>query len=275
MTLAPLARVIDEFLVIVGLPRSGTTLLTALLDAHPRICLFYEPWNSSSPRPAVPSDVEEFRTAMLGRFGLRVREPVHVTGFKETSIEPGSIGWAASVADSIARSCRVHVIWIHRDPIHCVLSKLEAARKWWGWPNAHLTRDTLIDELRQLTPRFQELHELASKHGGVVVPYESLVQDPAAVLSQLLGAIGEHFLPAQLDYYRAGPQPKVMGDVEVAERPAAVSVDSALARAAEAEAHRELIASVWTSPEFSRLREESRAILSGKRGVASSPGPVR
>ena len=266
-----LARVIDEFLVVVGLPRSGTTLLTALLDAHPRICLFYEPWNSSDPRPTVPADVEEFRASMLQRYGLRVREPAHITGFKETSIEPGSIAWAARVADSIARSCRVHAVWIQRDPIHCVLSKLEAARKWWGWPEAHLTRDSLIDELRQLSPRFRELRQLVLEHRGLIVSYEALVADPAAVLSQLLGAFGERFEPAQLDYYRAGRQPKVMGDVEVATRPAPVSVEPARARDAEAAAHRELIESVWASPEFSWLREESSALLAleGVRRLAA------
>ena len=60
---------IERFLGVVGLPRSGTTLLTALLDAHPAIALYYEPFNASKKsRVPVPSDLRHFCEVMEGHF---------------------------------------------------------------------------------------------------------------------------------------------------------------------------------------------------------------
>ena len=47
---------ITRVVLLVGLPRSGTTLAAALLDAHSRCTTAYEPWNSglaSTENPAL------------------------------------------------------------------------------------------------------------------------------------------------------------------------------------------------------------------------------
>ena len=42
---------IEKFVCLLGLPRSGTTIATAIIDAHSAVEMFYEPWNSSRKTP--------------------------------------------------------------------------------------------------------------------------------------------------------------------------------------------------------------------------------
>ncbi len=256
----------DKFVAIVGLPRSGTTLLAALIDAHPRVCLYYEPWNASPKgRPPVPATPDAFAEWMERRFHIRIGPHQRITGFKETTILPESTAWAIATIDAIAPVCPTQVVWIFRDPMLCLLSKIEGARKWWGYPDSAVTHDSLLRYLSQTEASLRALESVATRHRGLLVRYESLVADPAATLTQLMSGIGEAFDPAQLEYHLAGPQPhKVMGDPEVASQPAPISVEREHRRVAEAEQYRALFESVRAKhPEFAlvhAIAERVRAL---------------
>jgi hypothetical protein len=256
----------DKFVAIVGLPRSGTTLLAALLDAHPRVCLYYEPWNASPKgRPPVLATPDAFAKWMGRRFHIRIGPRERVTGFKETTILPDSTAWATATIDAIARVCPMHVVWIFRDPMLCLLSKIEGARKWWGYPDSAVTRDSVLGYLRETEASLRALESVATRHRGLLVRYESLVADPVATLTDLMSGIGEAFDPAQLEYHLAGPQPhKVMGDPEVASQPAPISAERERRRSAEAEQHRALFELVQAAhPEFAlvhAIAERVRAL---------------
>ncbi len=255
---------IDLFLGIVGLPRSGTTLLTALLDAHPRIELYYEPWNASpKQRPAVPRDLAAFLDAMVRRFGIVPGGATHITGFKETSISAASRDWAIATLDRLAPRIETLALWIYRDPIHCLLSKLEGARRWWGQPDARMTREVLEQSLRESADSIAVFRSLAKRVPTALVQYDSLVAEPAAALADVMEALGERLDPTQLEYYRAGPQPqRVMGDVGVARDPRPVSASAAQRRAMEAQAHAALVGEVIEAPGFAWLREQCHELAS-------------
>ncbi len=253
---------IPRFLAVVGLPRSGTTVLTALLDAHPHLCLYYEPWNASRKQPPpVPEGFDALVAWLSNRFGSAPASTARIIGFKETTILPGSARWAIETVDRIACERPTHVVWIFRDPILCLLSKLDGARKWWGHPDAHFSEAVLVSYLREATGALRALQSLVERHRGLVVQYEALVREPAPVLARLMEEIGEQFLPAQLEYHRAGPQPhRVMGDVEVASDPAPLTDRREQARRAEAEALRSVIEAVLAEPEFVWFRETTQRL---------------
>jgi hypothetical protein len=250
---------IERFVAVVGLPRSGTTVLTALLDAHPALCLYYEPWNASRkcPPPVAP-DLATLLAWLARRFGFAPDPGARVVGFKETSIAPGSTRWAVETVDRIAAQRPTSVVWIHRDPILCFLSKLEGARKWWGHPDARFSEEGLVSFLGEAGPALAALRALAERHAGWLVRYEALVEAPERVLPVLMEGLGASFDPAQLDYHRAGPQPhKVMGDVEVARAPAPLTAAREAARQQEAAALRPVVDAVLARPELAWLRELS------------------
>jgi hypothetical protein len=247
---------IETFVAIVGLPRSGTTLLTALLDAHPAVRLYYEPWNASpKSRPPVPEDLSEFRGWMETRFRTPLADEITVTGFKETTVNADSTAWAVATLEQIAEALEVEVIWIHRDPIHSFLSKLEGARKWWGWPDAYLSEDRLAEFLQDGEAQIAALDGLLRRRGGSIVQYEALVESPAEVLEELMIQLGVKFDPVQLDYFRGGmDRHRVNGDPGLIANPAPVHRDSMARRAGEFMQHADLIRGVLGRPRFSAIR---------------------
>jgi hypothetical protein len=265
---------IDRFVAIVGLPRSGTTVLTALLDAHPEVCLYYEPWNASHRNPPpVPADLDALLDWLAARFGFAPASAVRIAGFKETTILPGSTRWAIDTTDRIAAACPTHVVWIYRDPILCLLSKLDGARKWWGHPDARFSEEGLVGYLREAGPALAEIRALAARHGGWLVRYEALMEEPARLLPRLMSGLGADFDPRQLTYHRAGPQPhRVMGDVEVATAPAPLSADRERARRQEAEALRPAVERVLARPEFAWVAELA-GWVAAREPIAPLGGP--
>lgn len=249
---------VERFIGIVGLPRSGTTLLTALLDAHPLISLYYEPFNASKKsRVPVPEGLGHFCEVMEGHFKIPLPPTARITGFKETSILPESLDWAVRTLENVSREIPTQVIWIHRNPIHCLLSKIEGARTWWGYPQARFEEKSLVGFLRETELRIAVLQDLVERYSGTIIRYESLVMEPTAGLSALMDRLGEPFFPSQLDYHSAGSHPeKVMGDPNLIENPEPVSASRVRKRDEEEKAYRDLINEVLDRSEFHPIRAE-------------------
>lgn len=247
----PLSRSRPACLVILGLPRSGTTLLTTLLDRHSRIHLYYEPWNASpNERPAVSSTLDGFRAQMRRRFGGPPLAAGTITGFKETTTHAGTTRWALDSARALARENPTEVIWIQREPLHCLLSKLEGARRWWGHDDARLDEATLSGFLRETRDAYRELAALVREGSGTVVPYETLARAPAKTLAALMERLQLDLEPAQLSYHE-GPidRGRVMGDPSLIESPRPVGDAAIEKREAEVSAHRSLIDTALAQPQ--------------------------
>ena len=249
---------LERFVAIVGLPRSGTTVLTALLDAHPAIALYFEPFNSSKQaRVGLPQGLDDFCRIMESHFKIPLPPGTRATGFKETTTLAAALDWTTKTLACVAAEIPTQVVWIYRNPMHCLLSKVEGARTWWGYPNARFDETTLASFLHETQPQLVALENLVLRYQGTIVRYEALVEDPANVLTALLPRLGETFDPAQLNYHE---QPrlaeKVMGDPSLIQNPEPVRPTRIAKRAGEEATHRELIDDVLGRPAFDAIRRE-------------------
>ena len=248
-----------EMLVILGLPRSGTTLLTALLDAHSKVGLYYEPWNAfpKRPRPAVPPDLHEFVSSMEDRFRIALPAETQIVGFKETSTHMEAIEWSEATLDSLSRQVPCRLIWILRNPIHCYLSRVQGAREWWGVPEAEVSERSFVSFLHQIGPAISELTRMTQKYPSTLVHYEKLVTDPFSEIEKAMRPMGLQAEQSQLDYYSARDiSKKVMGDPSLKSAPKAVSSEASRNRAIEAEAYENLFSRVLSRPVFNWIDEQ-------------------
>jgi len=211
---------------IVGLPRTGSTLLDRMMDAH----------------PAVTSAGE------LRHFGFAVR---HVTGNHEPRQFTAGLMQAAAVADAGAigqayvtgigrlRGAAVHVI--DKLPSNYLNLPLILA----ALPNARVVhirrepRDTCLAIFKQLFADAYlwsyDLRELArhvvryrrlmdtweSRFPGrfINVDYESLVREPEDTLRPVLQYVGLSWNPACLDYFNRASPTATASAVQVREAP--------------------------------------------------------
>jgi Sulfotransferase family len=180
----PSDRRADEFLII-GAPRSGTTLLAALIGAHPDVAVVTEDWGtvwrSAAGKALVgnklctPIHIElderwRHRTQVLHRLGLRRRPPASRLSLRDYLVLPARLVTItrerdANVGSMMARGGQ---------------SREEAERRW--------RRSAEIrDQVRAQWP-----------DSVCSVTYEDLTSDPDSVLREVMAFLGVQFDPRQL-----------------------------------------------------------------------------
>lgn len=191
---------------LLGVPRSGTTLLAAMLDRHPAVTAPPEPWlmlalaelGRVSPRhPAgsglVGSAVDQF----LGRDGLILSARGAATAVYQNYLEQSG---ASIFVDKTPRYAlildfivsvfpRAHYIWLRRNPMDVAASYLTT----WRTDLAKMLASRMdAPEIFDLTVGLDRLIEFRRRRTGFVhvVHYENLVNDPRQELAELLPHIG-------------------------------------------------------------------------------------
>jgi hypothetical protein len=220
------ARVIERPIIIAGTARSGTTLLTTMLHAHPRLAV--PPENRWLPRAYLDrarfgdlrdpdnrlkfarfvTDNPQTRFAELGidraRTVQRIIEAAPTLGsvtaaiFAEFAQSRGKARWADKrpsyafwVDRLLALWPTLQVVHLVRDPRACAASLIRTT--WWqgGLPQA------VTSWLR--TERAMASFARRAQPGQyVALRYEDLLVDPAPELKRLCAALGEQFDPAML-----------------------------------------------------------------------------
>jgi hypothetical protein len=244
----------DTFFVLLGIPRSGTTITGAILEAHPEVELFFEPFNAYFHESSRLFDTPEaFAEEFLRRSGQR-RKPgaVHVGGFKEVSERPEGLHWAKELLTRFHAQVPVKVLLIVRDPVHTYLSRVEGARKWWGYPDAQPTEKRFVAYVNGMVKSYQLFDEMLTAFGGLVFSYKGLVETPEQVLPELMGYLGVTYQPEQMEYFKLKrPKGLIKGDYDVATEPKPISTASLANRQREAE---EFLGSIGMNRErFGRL----------------------
>lgn len=214
-----------EPIFIVGVPRSGTTLLASLLAAHSRLAcgpetaFFAE--LAAAGKPLLhprdwPGDVLEFAEesrlegeSLLERYAVDRQE---LAGFLAGS-QPSPVGVLVALGELTARRAG-KVRWMEKSPIHLLYAQ---QIRWW-FPSAPIVR--IVRDPRDVAlsltgvpwgPKdltggllyWRRFHErsrefFASDPLSCTVRYEELVADPEAVLRQVCSFIGEELEPGML-----------------------------------------------------------------------------
>jgi hypothetical protein len=122
---------VEQIVIILGLPRSGTTLAAAIFDAHDETVVCYEPWNRSkklnlNPRLSPQQLAEHYKQNI----------PDSATTFvvKETSISLNALKWISSFIEYNCDDYPVKIIWTVRKFSHSYLSLIDRGRSWWSFP---------------------------------------------------------------------------------------------------------------------------------------------
>lgn len=205
-------------IVIIGTPRSGTTLLRRILDAHPRIACPPETYLLS----AAARFLHEERFAAGLRIG--VLSGLAFAGFEEAQVlerlralvfgflddharAQGKPRWAEKTAfdafhlPAITRLCQGHVrfVCIQRHGLDVACSLAELVDKTGGYVeelHAYLQRDRepLVALAHAWVDTAQRVAELAA-HDPLALDlrYEDLVREPEAVVRRVLEFVGEPY----------------------------------------------------------------------------------
>lgn len=206
----------SDFFFIVGCPRSGTTLLSVLLDRHSGLCVPPETafYDEIAPRlPAPPAEL----AGLLGAW-YRLGE----LGLTPTEVLAELAGQTASPAGVLAALLRLYArkngkrrcgekTPQHLRHIPAILDGFPAARivcllrdgrdvalslqamPWW--------RHSLVEAAAMWRDSVRLMEDCLDRYPGRmhVVRYEELVSRPQAALPELMAYLGERYEPGQTD----------------------------------------------------------------------------
>jgi predicted nucleic acid-binding Zn-ribbon protein len=215
---------------LLGIPRSGTTLLSALLNQHPQIYCPPEPWtmlatSSLGSVPAAhPADSELIRQAVAGQLGhpslhRDIAERIYREILADRSAE-----WLVDKTpryyhclDYIAETMpEAKYFWIVRNPLDVAASYLST----WNNDVVAALRDRVDHAIYfDFALGFRRLVRFAQDHDVHIVRYEELVQSPASVMSRVFAHLGVEPIELQQDI-ASGMQPllaSAFGDVKIAQ----------------------------------------------------------
>jgi hypothetical protein len=245
---------IEKFVCLLGLPRSGTTIATAIIDAHSAVEMFYEPWNSSrkSPPPIFENPLDFIKT-MREKFGSRPRPDVSAVGFKETATHYKSLEWSKLTLEAMNKHCQCQLIIVIREPIHAYLSKIEGAKKYWGHHDFTATEDRYKDFVRQAMDAYDFMNRLSSIYNTIIFDYDALILSPEYVVTKIMNFMNLKFENEQLNYNDAIQLAKIMGDPEFiskCQKGIGISEESIILRRKQSEEFKKKLRSeFWNHPE--------------------------
>lgn len=210
----------EKLCLLVALPRSGTTLTTAMFDVHSRFDAVYEPWNAkllNGPEDARIETVLE--RAKLGQ------EPGRFLFVKETAAQHAYVDNMRRLFDATAIPTDRRVLMLCRKPAHTFMSEIERRKEWWG-DDVELNQQQFDLWCGKTRQTLRAMISLLRRAGGDVVCYESMAADPAATLALLADLVGFEAETAQLEFEKHLDKKKVRGDLNVSKNPEAISMDS-------------------------------------------------
>jgi hypothetical protein len=217
--------------IIVGAPRSGTTLLRFMLDAHPELAIPPETGFFSLDMNRPDSPEVDRRTFFETIVGFPADAPAwqdfHLpkeqfwARLKEIDPFTRSAGYRAFYQLYAARFGKKR--WGDKAPLHCLfMDRIEALL-----PEAHFIhilrdgRDVCLSlrhmwfspgwEVEIQARHWGDFVSAARRHGGAArhyleVKYEELIAQPEAVLRRICAFAGLRYVRSMLDYYTRTPE---------------------------------------------------------------------
>jgi hypothetical protein len=212
---------------ITGLPRSGTTLLAAMLGAHPRLVCGPETYffhclagvsaralcrHADWPKAAVDFlfSIRYVGESMPANFGLTRRELTETLGRLEPSIpsilsgmldlytqRQGKQRWVEKTPPHLLCTAEIRKYYPESLIIRIVRDPRDNARSQMGLPLGPATMLQGLAYWRRYDELSAPFFEVDSRCH--TLRYEDLVREPESTLRELCRAIGEDFDPAMLD----------------------------------------------------------------------------
>ena len=206
---------------VVGVPRSGTTLLRLMLDAHPDLAIppetffvpmaarlasddrarFFETIVMSRVWPDFHLAVEEFAAALqqLDPFtvpgGLRTFYTMYAGRFGKTRWGDKTPGYNTMMTMIQAVVPEAHFIHVVRDGRDVALSH-QTANFWWA-------AEGVRDHARYWHDAIREAHrQAAACRHFLEIRYEDLIRQTAATLTKIGDFIDLPYHPRMADFYR-------------------------------------------------------------------------
>lgn len=244
----------DNIVALIGMPRSGTTILSRLIANHSRVEKIIEPYQARRDTNYAESDPRK----LCRDFSVTERENTSLL-VKETSSR-SNIEHIRSLLNA-SHDCgyRSAYIFVLRSPLEAFLSQVDAAARLWARKPA-FSRDktSIIGFWGAFRHSMTHYFDFGLRFHGRVIVFDAFVRNPPQQIGRAMGLFGYPLEPKQLELNRSDP--KFGGDPSARKAQAKLIDDRDHFRSDEVE---RLIGDFSSVPEFramSILHEYVKAV---------------
>jgi hypothetical protein len=255
---------------ILGIPRSGTTLVAAAFSTAPDVAIVYEPFNDDEGQHWREGTMTLDRFARDCQLESAGRSALVI---KETSTKFEYIDLMRQVFESAESRLDRRLLVTLRNPLHCFLSEVQARREWWGDPDLEISTPLFDNWAKRTIRSLKRMLDLLQDVGGFCVSYSRLVRSPDE-LTGILESVGVTASGDEPTFYERFEPSVVHGDISLATNPRPLSTASEKHRTEELET---VIEKLSPSERFDSLKEIVTTIdqLSASVAIPSTDERVR
>jgi hypothetical protein len=202
---APLPPGLEALHLVIGPPRSGTTLISNAIMAHSSVTGVMEPYQRGRKTGFAGLDVEDLYPSGP--------PPTRNLVLKETCtrLENVTLSFAA-LERARARGLYTSAILILRCPFSAYLSQVEASRDRWKEKKlVEVSAQSLAQWARMIRQGLREICTALRAQHFRVVCYEDFCANPGPRLARLMALFPERIEPGQLNF---APAPGTIGQAD-------------------------------------------------------------
>lgn len=215
----------QSFILLIGPPRSGTTLIANTFMSHSKVSGVMEPYQRRRKRDDTgTTDLDGFIAENRVR---NLANRPHLA-MKETTTRLANIDLSLGLMQSAAsQGIYTGVVMILRCPFSAFLSQVEASSEMWGEKKlTDASKQTFRRWARGQKETLKKLTDHVRSQHYRIISYEAFCADPGPEMARLMGLIPERLEPAQMNFTPpdsviAGGDPKTReksGKIELSDR---------------------------------------------------------
>lgn len=176
----------DAFIGVVGMPRSGTTLIHRAISAHSRVVGVIEPYQTRRANGYEEVNISQF----CDDFELRVEKNQAVV-VKETTTRRSNVTSLFSLMNSASElGIYTGLVIILRCPFEAYLSQIEASKKYWKEKKMTEHSEEAFRGFAAATRNgMMEIVNNARAQHFRIVSYEKFCQEPRNELARLMALV--------------------------------------------------------------------------------------
>jgi len=181
----------EKLIVVLGIPRSGLTMMTALLGGNCDATTWFLPYSTRPQDSKEPfKDFASLKKAYSETFPNE--DPMKNTVvISESTADHNNIELIIqSLSNLEEKGVQTRIIWMVRDIHHTYVSQMETAFKYWGGTEPVYNKETYSGYVDFVKNSYLKLVESVYAFDTALVEYESFLKSPEANLKSIYDWIG-------------------------------------------------------------------------------------
>ena len=179
-----------KVVAVLGIPRSGLTLFTAILGAHSQTDAWFLPYSTRKDLGIVPfTDYHSIESQYKEIFP----DSENIKGTIVISESTSNIKNIKFIMESFKNlsenGVETQVIWLVRDVNHSYLSHNEASHKYWGDESTPLTEESYLNYIKFAKDGYNQILQLLAHQDNMIISYNNIISQPEIVIPKVMNYI--------------------------------------------------------------------------------------